>query len=169
MFNTLRYSLLLALAALVVGGCATLPSGPSVFVLPGTGKSFEQFRADDLLCRQYAQDQVLGLTPSQAANESAVRSAAAGTALGAAAGAAVHGGRGAAAGAGIGLLMGALAGTGAAQGSAASVQRRYDFAYVQCMYAQGDRIPAPRELASRADEPVSSLAPPPPPPPPPPR
>lgn len=46
------------LAPLVIGllltGCATLPSGPSVMVLPGTGKSLEQFQADDLVCRQWA-------------------------------------------------------------------------------------------------------------------
>jgi hypothetical protein len=44
------------LAPLVIGllliGCATVPSGPSVMVLPGTGKSLEQFQADDLVCRQ---------------------------------------------------------------------------------------------------------------------
>ncbi len=30
---------------LLITGCATIPSGPSVMVLPGAGKGFEQFRA----------------------------------------------------------------------------------------------------------------------------
>ena len=36
-------------AALVVllTGCVTIPTGPSVMVLPGSGKSFDQFRLDD--------------------------------------------------------------------------------------------------------------------------
>lgn len=32
---------------------------------------------------------------------------------------------------------------GSAQGSAYDVQRRYDSAYLQCMYAAGDRVPVP--------------------------
>lgn len=39
---------------LVLGSCSTLPSGPSVLVLPGTGKDFARFQEDDRLCRQYA-------------------------------------------------------------------------------------------------------------------
>jgi hypothetical protein len=31
-------------AALLLGACTTLPTGPSVMVLPGTGKNFDQFR-----------------------------------------------------------------------------------------------------------------------------
>jgi hypothetical protein len=44
-----------AMAALFLTACATpLPNSPSVLVLPGTGKNFDQFRADDGQCRQYA-------------------------------------------------------------------------------------------------------------------
>jgi hypothetical protein len=42
----------------LLAGCATAPTGPHVLVLPGTGKSFDQFRADEQECRQYAQAQV---------------------------------------------------------------------------------------------------------------
>ena len=42
--------LLGAFSALLLGACATLPSGPSVMALPGAQKTFEQFRADDVLC-----------------------------------------------------------------------------------------------------------------------
>src|SRR5438105_9494113 len=41
-------------AALLLAACATVPMGPSVMVLPGTGKNFEQFQADDAVCRQWA-------------------------------------------------------------------------------------------------------------------
>ncbi|HEF5875289.1 TPA: hypothetical protein SAY52_005989, partial [Burkholderia cenocepacia] len=49
----------------------------------------------------------------------------------------------AAVGAGAGLLAGSVVGAGAAQGSAYDVQRRYDYAYLQCMYATGNRVPVP--------------------------
>jgi hypothetical protein len=54
-----RFSI--GLVVLVVG-CATTPTGPGVLVLPGTGKSFDQFRADEQECRQYAQAQIAGGT-----------------------------------------------------------------------------------------------------------
>ena len=50
-----RYILLLMVVVVVIGGCVTLPTGPSVMVLPAHGKSFEQFQSDDALCRQWAQ------------------------------------------------------------------------------------------------------------------
>jgi hypothetical protein len=40
-----------ALVVLLVSGCATVPSGPSVMVMPGSGKTFEQFQYDDVACR----------------------------------------------------------------------------------------------------------------------
>jgi len=52
-----RLSLVVLLA-----GCASTPSGPGVLVLPGSGKSFDQFRADEQECRQYAQAQIAGGT-----------------------------------------------------------------------------------------------------------
>ena len=134
-----RYSPLVGL--LLIGACTTMPEGPSVLVLPGTGKSFDQFRADDFECRQFASGQVGGTTAAQASSDSGVRSAALGTVMGAAAGAVIGGGKGAAVGAGTGLLVGALAGTGAAEASAQGVQQRYNFGYMQCMYAKGHRIP----------------------------
>ena len=88
---------------LAVTGCASMPNGPSVMVLPGTGMSFDQFRNDDVVCQQFAFFQVGGTTASQAAVNSGVTSATVGTALGVAAGAAFGGGSGAAIGAGSGL------------------------------------------------------------------
>jgi OmpA family protein len=138
--HSFRFSPLLLVV--MVGACTTFPTGPSVMALPGSGKSFDQFRVDDLDCRQYASVQAGGTTPDQSAVDSGVRSAALGTVLGAAAGAAIGGNsQGAAAGAGIGLLFGALAGTGTGQASGYYVQRRYDDGYVQCMYSKGHKVP----------------------------
>jgi hypothetical protein len=139
MNTTIRLTLLLI--TLLLGACVSVPSGPSVLVLPGTGKGFDQFRADDFECRQYASGQVGGTTPDQIAGDSLAKSAALGTVVGAAAGAAMGGQRGAGVGAGTGLAVGAMAGTGAGSVSAYGMQQRYDYAFQQCMYAKGHRIP----------------------------
>jgi outer membrane lipoprotein SlyB len=96
---------------ILLGGCASTPSGPGVLVLPGSGKSFDQFRVDEHECRQYASSQVGGQTPGQAANDAGVKSAVVGAAVGTVAGAALGGHHGAGVGAGVGLAAGALAGT----------------------------------------------------------
>lgn len=127
--------------AVVLTGCVHIPSGPSVMVLPGSGKNFDQFRNDDLMCRQFASQQTEYNTPRSASIASGAETAALGTALGAIAGAAIGGGRGAAIGAGSGLLGGGLAGTASAQSSASVSQERYDISYIQCMYANGHQIP----------------------------
>ena len=43
-----------ALVVLLASGCVTVPPGPSVAVMPGSGKTFEQFQSDDASCRQWA-------------------------------------------------------------------------------------------------------------------
>lgn len=127
---------------MTLAACTTVPPNePSVLVLPGTGKSFEQFRADNAECKQFAQEQTGGRTPDSVAFDSGVRSAAVGTVLGAAAGAAINGRHGAGVGAGSGLALGGLAGTETGQSSAERLQQRYDFGYEQCMYAKGHRVP----------------------------
>jgi outer membrane lipoprotein SlyB len=162
----LKKCVMLILVLGVVSACATVPTGPSVMVLPAAGKPFDQFQLDDMVCRQYAQQQV-GVAPGQAATQSAVNTAVLGTAIGAAAGAAIgaatgHPGVGAAVGAGGGLLTGTAAGAQAGAVSSGALQARYDIAYVQCMYAKGDQVPG--VVAS-----PSPTVPPPPPPPSPPR
>ena len=154
-------------AALLLTACATVPTGPSVMVLPGNGKNFEQFQTDDAVCRQWALQQT-GTTPNEAGAASAVTSAAVGTVAGAALGAAIGAASGSpatgsAVGAGAGLLGGTMVGAGNAYGAGVSVQRRYDIAYMQCMYAKGNQVPV-----SRVRQPAyTSTVPPPPPPPPP--
>ena len=151
-------------AALLAAGCVSMPSGPRVMALPGSAKSFDQFRADDGECRQFASAQVGGATPENAVTDSGVRSAVTGTAIGAAAGAAMSGSSGAAVGAGAGLLIGALAGSGYANASGYDLQRRYDNGYVQCMYSKGHKVPAQGRFTSApAPRPAAASVPPPPP------
>jgi hypothetical protein len=163
-----RPLVLAAVAALgALYGCVTVPEGPSMMVLPGTGKSFDQFRADDFDCRQFASGQVGGASANQAAVDSGVKSAVVGTAIGAAAGAAINGSSGAGVGAGAGLALGALAGTGAAQSSSYGLQRRYDTGYAQCMYAKGHRVPVAGRFNNYQSRQQAYYPPPPPPAPPP--
>jgi hypothetical protein len=164
MHTVFRFAVPAALFAL--GACTTVPTGPSTMALPGSNKTFDQFRADDFSCREYASGQIGGTTPSQAATDSTAKSAAVGTVLGAAAGGAMDGGHGAAVGAGIGLLAGAMAGSGS--GSGPGVQRRYDNAYTQCMYSYGHKVPVTGQFTSAPSGspppgPMSTLPPPPPP------
>lgn len=143
---------------LLLTACTTMPTGPSVLVLPGSSKSFEQFRSDDAVCRQFAREQI-GSVPGESAADSMTRSAVAGTAIGALAGAAIGGNNGAGVGAGTGLLFGSMAGASAGEHSGYISQQRYDHAFIQCMYAKGNRVPVSGRL-------TSSTYPPPPPPPP---
>ncbi len=159
-----RLSLVFFIVVMVLGGCATVPTGPSVMVLPAPGKSFGAFQSDDMACRQWALQQA-GVPPSEAINEKLASGAAIGTLIGAGLGAAIgagsgNAGAGAAIGAGSGLLGGTAMATGPAYATGWEVQRRYDMAYQQCMYAKGNQIPGHMQAPRRA-YPV----PPPPPPP----
>lgn len=49
---------IILISVLLLSACSTLPSGPSVLVLPGVGKSFDQFHSDDQSCRQLSHNQV---------------------------------------------------------------------------------------------------------------
>ena len=62
-----RGPMLLSLVLMgAVAGCVQVPSGPSVMVLPGAGKSFDQFNYDDAVCRDWALRQT-GVRPARAA------------------------------------------------------------------------------------------------------
>jgi len=84
----LRRSVAIVATTGLLGACATAPTGPTVMVLPGNGKTFEQFHTDDLTCRQFAAREIAGSSNGES-------------------------------------------------------QRRYDIAYMQCMYANGHQIPVP--------------------------
>ena len=151
-------------SAILVGGCATLPTGPSVMVLPPATKPFEVFQGDDAVCRQWAAQQT-GAPASETANQTMASGAVVGTLIGAGLGAAIgaasgNPGVGAAIGAGSGLLGGTLAASGPAYATGWELQHRYDMAYQQCMYAKGNQIPGMSYSRSLY------TAPPPPPPPP---
>ena len=116
-------------------------------VMPGRGKSFEAFEYDDRGCRDFAASRVH--TDARRANDSAVTGAAVGTVVGAATGAAIGAAAGdpamgAAVGAGVGLLGGTAVAANESEYGRWSVQQRYDAAYTQCMYAQGNAVPVPR-------------------------
>ena len=154
--------LLLLLVVMALTGCSTIPTGPSVMVLPAPGKSFEVFRDDDFACRQWTGQQT-GAPPNDTVNQNLASGAAIGTLMGAGLGAAIGAasgdpGVGAAIGAGSGLLGGTAMAAGPAYAAGWEVQRRYDIAYQQCMYAKGNQIPGLR--ASRG----AYWVPPPPPP-----
>jgi len=169
----MRYGYLSPIAALaLLAGCVTIPTGPSVMVLPGSGKDLTQFQADDAVCRQWALQQVGG-SANKSATQAAVNSAAVGTVVGAAAGAAIgaagygNPAMGAAAGSGVGLLGGTAVGADRAAGTQYEMQRRYDMAYIQCMYARGNQVPvpggiqqAPRHSSQNPEPPPPSSVPP---------
>ena len=168
-----RVRLLLLVATALFAGCTTVPTGPSNLALPGSTRTFDEFRFDDGTCRQYALDSVGGQTTARVQEDSAARSVLAGAVLGALAGAAINGGHGAAVGAGVGAAGGGIAGVGASEVSASEAQRRYDHAYIQCMYGKGHRV-AVSGFAPEASRPYPyrdyraprySYGPPPPPPP----
>jgi len=131
----------LALGAITLTGCAVIPEGPSIAVMPAPTKPFEIFIADDQYCRGWA-SQSTGSKPQTAANTSAAQSAAVGTAMGAAAGALIGSNWASAGiGAGAGLVLGTAIGLSESSNSAYMLQRRYDIAYAQCMYAKGNVLP----------------------------
>jgi uncharacterized protein YcfJ len=140
-----RHLIVMGSAMLLCSGCVTAPTGPTVNVMPGPEKSFEQFQADDGVCRQWALQQAGG-HPQTAAVQGTATGAAIGTVVGAGLGAAIgavagHPGAGAAIGAGGGLLGGTALGANAGQSATFTAQRRYDRAYEQCMYAKGNDTP----------------------------
>jgi len=164
----LKWSLLVLLP--VLGGCATMPLGPSVLVLPGSGKSFEDFELDNGICQDWAAEQA-GMNPDRAGQTRAATAAAIGTLVGAGTGAAIgaaygNPGAGAAIGGGSGLVLGGATGLNSGQSWRWELQRRYDNAFQQCMYAKGNQIPV--NAGSQPANARTELVPPPPPGPPPP-
>lgn len=141
---------------LLVSGCAQTPLGPTVQVMPGPGKSFDQFTYDQAGCKQFAEGAVAG--QAQNANTRGVGAAAITTVLGAGLGAAIGGGRGAGIGAASGALGGAGIGGSMSSHEQGGIQAQYDNAFAQCMYAKGNMVPG--------YGPMMVNAPPPPPPPP---
>jgi hypothetical protein len=138
------YRLAVAIAIILpLCGCQpTPPTGPTIAVMPGPGKSLSQFQNDDYICRGFAQNQ--SYAPPATGLSSPVGTAAATTAVGAAGGALLgaaggNAGMGAAIGAGVGLLGGAAWGAHKNNQSQASMQQSYNIAYAQCMRTKGNQ------------------------------
>ena len=163
---------------IVAAGCATMPQGPSVMVLPSEGKPFPKFQEEDANCRKWA-EQSVGISPTDVQNQNTASGASVGTLAGAGIGALLgsasgHMGAGAAIGAGTGLLMGSSMGSDAGRVSGWEAQRRYDIAYSQCMASFGNQIvpraarpaqlyyPQRRVIVVPAEPPPVYYAPPPP-------
>lgn len=140
----IKYAIAAMACISTLAGCVSPPTRPSVMVLPGTGKTYQQFRYDEMNCRSEAENSTNG--GAQAANNSAVNTAAAGTLIGAAAGALIgaasgRAGAGAAIGAGGGLLVGSSVASNSGAMSGGDLQDQFDTIYTQCMYAKGNRVP----------------------------
>jgi len=147
--------LLAVMVVILAGGCATVPTGPSVTVLPAPGKPYDLFLSEDALCRQVAERQI-GIPPQEIANQNTATGAVVGTAIGTGLGAAIgaasgHAGAGAAVGAVSGLLVGTAAGSDSGRIEGREAQRRYDTVYLQCMYSHGNQVynPGPRYYRRR--------------------
>ena len=156
-------NVVLLLAGLALSSCATMPTGPSVMVLPAQNKPFDVFQAEDFECRNWAAAQ--SGQPADAYNQNLAGGAVIGTLVGAGLGAAIgaasgNAGAGAAIGAASGLIGGAAVASGPAYGAGWEVRRRYDNAYLPCVYAKGNLIPGVAGAAPR-----NNRVPPPPPPP----
>jgi hypothetical protein len=154
-----RQALLTALgvALLLVVGCAEMPTGPTVAVMPAPNKPFEVFMQEEQLCRGWAAHSI-GQPGHDAAAQRMLSSTAAGLAIGTLVGAVAGGHRNVETGAAMGTVMGAATGTSQSNQTAWSAQRRYDIAYQQCMYSKGNLVPSYGYGANRY------AAPPPPPP-----
>ena len=145
--NRCKRAVPIAAAVLILIGlsaCASAPMSPSLVTLPGTGRSFDQFRADDYNCRLYGEVQI-GLRTAQSAAAAAM---AVGTNPGASGGmssaAFIGGAQGGAQGAAIGQAVtppGVIPSSNLPAGTSYASQQRYDNAYIQCMYASGNRVP----------------------------
>jgi hypothetical protein len=126
--------------------------------MPGPGKSFEAFQADQSDCKTYAATQVQG--QAEHANQRAVGAALLTTLLGAGVGAGAGApwgaaGQGAGAGAAAGAAVGTAVGANMSANEQVGIQVQYDNAFSQCMFAKGEMVPgfappAPAAVATAA-------------------
>jgi outer membrane lipoprotein SlyB len=153
--------IILCSPVLLFAACASTPMGPTVRALPAQGKPFEQFAAEQDMCKQYADSQVRG--QAERANDTGVLEGVGGTILGAGLGAALGGGHGAAVGAAAGAVGGTAVGASTSGHQQRSIQQQYNDAYVQCMVAKGNQVERPVVYQPPSTT-VIYQAPPPPPP-----
>jgi hypothetical protein len=128
----------------LMAGCVTVPTGPSVMVFPTPGKPYDLFLTEDSFCRQNAEQQI-GMLPQEVANRDTATGAIIGTAVGTGIGTAIgaasgNAGAGAVIGGLSGLFFGSAAGSDAGRIEGREAQRRYDNVYLQCMYSHGNQV-----------------------------
>jgi hypothetical protein len=147
----MRYvtSLAVHFLVLIMSGCATLPTGPGVRVFPTSGKPYDLFLDEDIYCRQAAERQI-GMTPQEVTDRNTATGALVGTAVGTGLGAAIgaasgNAGVGAVIGGASGLLIGSASGADVGRFEGREAQRRYDTAYLQCMYSHGNQVYPPAQ------------------------
>lgn len=132
--------LLVLTLMLILSACASMPDAPHVNVMPAKGATLEQFRLDDLQCREFAQDQISGDVTNKSAMET-LTDIAIGSAVGALAGQAIgHNTHGTVTGLAIGAGLGLATGAYQAHKSSEEAQSHYDGAYQQCMSIKGHVI-----------------------------
>jgi hypothetical protein len=148
-------------AAAMLAGCAATPLGPTVQVMPGPGKTFDVFQADNATCKGFAAGEVKG--QADASNQRALGAALLTAALGAGTGAALgslggDAGGGAAAGAALGAGTGTAIGATNNANDQVGIQAQYDNAFSQCMYSKGERVPgfAPAPAVVYAPSPAAA-------------
>ncbi|MGZ5029206.1 MAG: hypothetical protein ACXWAT_05415 [Methylobacter sp.] len=66
--------LIIIISAFLLSACSTMPSGPSVLVLPSADKNFDQFHNEDLLCRNLTHNQVAAVEDNIDSKEESQRS-----------------------------------------------------------------------------------------------
>lgn len=136
---------LLAATAVFLAACVATPTASMVPVMPGRGKTFEAFAADQAVCQQYAGAQAAPAV--EVANNQAVGNVLLGTALTAGLGAAAGSfagvaGKGAAIAAASGAAFGSAGNAATTPYAQSSVQRIYDIAYMNCMVLHGNMAPS---------------------------
>lgn len=151
--------LMFPLVFVLLSGCATLPDGPSIRALPGTGKTFEEFRSADDACRQNSFERVQGLGADLGVTETDQKRAGGETAVHAAIGEPMR-----AEDTETESRTGSATRPDTRDVSGRDLQHQYDSAYVKCMYLKGHRVPVSGQViapSSQSASPSSGAASPP--------
>lgn len=145
-----KATVLTFIGALILSACAETPDGPTALVLPGPNKSYEDFQKDKNFCITQAASAVDDQAEKE--NHRAILGSLLTAGLGTGLGAAIGGGTGAAIGAGGGALGGAGVAKGYSESKQGNIQTQYDNAFIQCMIAQKNVLPANRIIATPSSD-----------------
>ena|SRR5579863_4246574 len=124
-------------AVTLLGGCATDPIEPSVTVASADKKSPEAFQEDQAVCEAYANQQISDYADNPPLTLAYIM---VGGTLFPGLGWAWAGERGVVGGGVLGIGGGAWLGESEEEKARANAQKRYDLAYQQCMYVEGNKV-----------------------------